>query len=99
MACDLEDHEFLPILKEVNEIKENFEYAEKYNQYLLGNIEQEYKIEKCHNVLEKVVLPLCYNYPNHRCSEFEEFYIAGSWVNFQKKSNTILNIISTVHIL
>jgi hypothetical protein len=86
LTCDLNDFEFLPILKEVNEIQENFQSATKYNQYLLGNIEQEYKIEKSHDILEKIVVSLCYRYPNHRCSEYDEFYLAGSWINFQKKN-------------
>jgi len=87
VGCDLTDDEFNPILEEVNEIQNNFENTEPMNHRLIGHIEHEYKITKCFDHIQSIVVPVCQMYDktfNH-VLQIKNYKLDGIWVNFQKK--------------
>lgn len=92
------DFDFIEISKEVEEIRKDFEKAEKANDTLIGQLEQEYNLKKSIDVIEKNALRLAnyYNthtqYSSNKLGILEknqrsdcEFVLDSCWVNFQKK--------------
>jgi len=93
MVVKFTEEQLLPIKEEIKKIKNNFNKHTRYNQYLAGNIEHEYKLEKSIKYLENLLLPYIseydkkydlyshFRYANHQ----QEIILNDAWVNFQKK--------------
>lgn len=92
IQAELSNEELAPIWQEVNEIKENFEAAEKYNHSLVGNLEKEYALHKCKNYIAQLLMPIIAKYEENVNMEFfstikhdSAIVLDSAWVNFQKK--------------
>ena len=68
-------------------ILQNQNQFQKYNNYLAGNLEKEYSIDKNKEILEKDLIILANEY--HKYSSENQHYpnwkIKDLWINFQKK--------------
>lgn len=92
---NFEGNELQPVRDEINRIIEsNFTLTEEANQYLVGQIENEYNLVDCKNYLQQLILPYCaaydetYNYIgncHYVLSHNSPIIIGPLWVNFQKK--------------
>lgn len=93
---DVPSHLLSVIDAEINEIvKTNFNESENYNNRLAGNIEHQYKLNKCQREVFVFAQEVARNYVNHnnKFYIFQEtggglnhnFRMSDLWVNFQKK--------------
>lgn len=94
LEVNLTDQEVLPIWKEISDIQQkNFQDIEEANQYLIGNIEKEYKLTKSVDhislILREPVKIFEDNFQflkRQDClTENRPLVINHCWVNFQKK--------------
>ena len=94
VATKLSDEDLQPIKDEINEIQNNFSGAVKFNNKLAGNIEHEYKLNKNHKYIEKLVLPYIYEYEkqfnylsdiNILSRKLDSGMYEVPWVNFMQK--------------
>jgi hypothetical protein len=83
------------ILKEIQEIQLNENFAIDMRDNLVGNLEKEYGLYKSVDVLSKFIIPACEYYINSYdyldkleiFSEDLDLIIRDLWVNFQKKGD------------
>jgi hypothetical protein len=92
------DFDFLTISKEVEEMKQDFENADKANKDLVGQLEQEYTLHKSAKIIEKNALRLA-DYHNQQTMHSSkalsvvdttqrqdyDLVLDSCWINFQKK--------------
>jgi hypothetical protein len=93
----LDNKDVLPILNEVNKIKNDFSIAEKNNKELAGNLEYEFVLTESKNYIEELLIPILNAYDgivkiSKDCDIFTskkdsiyKFELDRYWVNFQKK--------------
>jgi hypothetical protein len=83
LACALDSKEIEPIFQEVTAIMGDLDAAEAYNEFLMANIEQEYKLTHSLPVIENLARNLMRSqgYSNSDT----QVKLAGAWVNIQKK--------------
>jgi hypothetical protein len=89
------EEEMLPIVNEINDIKNNFKdtYLKPANNKLAGNIEKEFFLKNTHTYIEQLILPLLFSYDLtfdyvSSLSLLKNSYplvLDKPWVNFQKK--------------
>jgi hypothetical protein len=88
LSVELTDNDVKPIVEETIEIYKNFQKATRFNQGLAGHLNNEYHLFKCKSYIEKLLLPLVYEYKNtfsgYECKN-EGYFLENTWVNFQKK--------------
>lgn len=89
IGCELSDEEFLPLLKEINEVQSNFENAEPFNKNLVGQLKHEYRLTKNRASLENIAITMAQEYskaylPDSAASA-KNFVLNEYWVNFQRK--------------
>jgi hypothetical protein len=86
VACDLTDDEFLPLLEEINDIQNNFDLKTRVNNDLIGNIENEFKLEKNRENLQTLSNKLINLYnETYNPRDDNNYELLGTWANFQKK--------------
>jgi len=88
LSVDLSEDDVRPIVEEVKEIYKNFEKSTRFNQGLAGHLNNEYYLFKCKEHIEKLLLPLVYEYKNtfpHLECKNEGYFLENVWVNYQKK--------------
>jgi hypothetical protein len=87
------EEELFPIKKEIFEIKENNSNAIKVNHELAGNIEKEFKLIKCKNYVQNLILPTCIKFDEefkflkgvNLLMKDSPIILDSLWVNFQSK--------------
>lgn len=78
------------IWAEVDHIQKNFDQHDKMNQYLAGNIEREYALTQCRNILEPFIMDVAQVYQSrHEVRKQDSTHatttrLDGVWCNFQK---------------
>jgi hypothetical protein len=92
---EFNEDELQPVKNEIDEIyKANFLTAESANDRLVGQIEHEYVLKKCHKHLESLILPYLVEYDKKFkylgnlyfvLNEDRPISLQEPWVNFQKK--------------
>jgi|TARA_B110000858_G_C17792021_1_gene470395 hypothetical protein len=93
LKIELTDDQMVPIIQEINEIKENFDISTKANSFLVGNIKKEYKLTKCHNYINKLMEQYVRQYnqsfdylkTQSYLSDNLPLWVSNVWVNFQEK--------------
>lgn len=78
------DAELLPVRKEIEKIKSNFDSSTKWNNMLAGNLEQEYKLTDCTTHLDIIFQPQI-EYFRKCFYDIPPVKLLDPWVNFQKK--------------
>ena len=89
------DEELAPVKEEISLIQKDFSKADGFQYGLAGHIQNEYKLTKSFNCLEKLIYPLlqAYNqeYPiyygnmQNTTDVVTPIVLGKAWVNFQKK--------------
>ena len=85
LEVKFKDSDLINLRQEVEEIKNDPSNIEPMNNTLAGNIKREYKITKCHNEVEQLVMPHIHEYIREYFKETGEVKLNSVWVNFQKK--------------
>lgn len=95
VMSDLSDEKLQPIKDEINNIRNNFDSAIKYNKKLGGYIEKEFELLNSKKYLESIITPLILGYDEtYQFSESSiniltkdlPLALDSAWVNFQKKN-------------
>jgi hypothetical protein len=87
LMAELTDEEFLPILKEVKNIRNNMQKANPLNYGLVGHIRHEYQLLDSHEHISQLVLPLINKFDVEQKGRQNIKYKSHvPWVNFQKKT-------------
>ena len=85
VACKLSAAEIEPLWQEARDIQQDFTQAQSYNNNLMGNIRHEYKLKSCLAHMEKLAVDLGQHYRDVANTSCRELYLAGAWINFQRK--------------
>lgn len=93
LSCQLTDDDLIPVLSEIEVIKNNFESSVEANKFLIGNIEKEFSLIESKDFLEKLILPLIIQYDKSynflsklsMLSKNVPIILKNAWVNFQSK--------------
>lgn len=85
LEVKFEHSDLINIWNEVEEIKTDSSNIEPMNTSLAGNIKREYKITKCHDELEQLIVPHVREYIREYFKETGEVKLNNAWVNLQKK--------------
>ena len=93
LLVDLTEDQLIPIKQEIKEIQNNFSKFNVYSNTLAGNLEKQYKLIKCKEYLNNLLMPFIVTYENNfNYLKFIDINtknlilaLDNIWVNFQKK--------------
>jgi AAA15 family ATPase/GTPase len=93
LKVQLTDAQIAPILSEIREIENDFISAVEANKFLAGNIDKQYKLNKCHDYVNLLLKDLVQAYEDNfnllstqsPLSRSVPLFVNNVWVNFQSK--------------
>ena len=87
LGTEFTPNELAPIWNEVSQLQNDFESGSKYNRYLAGNLDLEFRLVQSESYISDLMMPVAHQYVSeyYENTNPSKLYLDSSWVNFQKK--------------